>query len=67
MKKLLVVLLLFISNLAVAHTDDCKVVEYELKSYYYELKVKIEKGQITLEEAQKMYSKRRQKVKKGTC
>ena len=50
-----------------AHTNDCKVVEYELKSYYYELKAKIEKGQITLEEAQKQYAKKRLKVKKGTC
>lgn len=67
MRKLLLVLLLFVTNFVVAHTNDCKVAEYELKAYYFELKVKLEKGQITLKQAQKLFAKRTQKIKKGTC
>lgn len=66
-RTLLVMMLMFSMNMAAHGKNDCKVQKYELKAIYYEIKAQLEKGEITIAEAQKLYMKRAKKVKEGTC
>ena len=70
MKRAIILgLLLFGMNIQ-ANTNDPikelkeKQVEYLKKAKYYELKAKLEEGKITLEEAQKLWQKNLDKLRK---
>ena len=61
-------LLLFGMNAQADNTDPIlnaeKQLEYLKKAKYYEIKAQLESGQLTLEEAQKLWKKNLEKLKK---
>lgn len=70
MKRALIIGLLLFGMIAQANTKDPiteskqKQIEYLKKAKYYELKAKLETGEITLEEAQEQWQKNLTKLKK---
>lgn len=69
MKRAIILgLLLFGMNAQADNTDPIlnteKQLEYLKKAKYYEIKAQLESGQLTLEEAQKLWKKNLEKLKK---
>jgi len=70
MKRAITIGLLLFGMSAQANTNDpitdakAKQIEYLKKAKYYEIKAKLEEGSITLEEAQKLWQKNLNKLRK---
>ena len=62
MKKALVITLLLISFNVAAQTNS-KIAEIKKKAIYYELKLRIETGEIDIKKAQKIWSKELRKLR----
>lgn len=63
MKTALTTLLLLFGMIATASTGNEDVVELKKKAAYYEIKVKLETGEITVEKAQKLWQENLKKIK----
>ena len=55
MKKLLTLVLLLFGTMAMASTGNEDLLELKKKAAYYEIKVKLESGEITVKQAQKLW------------
>ena len=55
MKKLLTLVLLLFGTMAMASTGNEDLLELKKKAAYYEIKVKLETGEITCKQAQKLW------------
>jgi hypothetical protein len=63
MKTALTTLLLLFGMIATASPGNEDVVELKKKAAYYEIKVKLETGEITVEKAQKLWQENLKKIK----
>lgn len=63
MKTALTTLLLLFGMIATASTGNEDVLELKKKAAYYEIKVKLETGEITVEKAQKLWQENLKKIK----
>lgn len=63
MKTALTTLLLLFGMIATASPSNEDVVELKKKAAYYEIKVKLETGEITVEKAQKLWQENLKKIK----
>lgn len=64
MKKVLLIGLLLFGMNAQADPGNENVLELKKKAAYYKIKAKLEAGEITLEEAQRLWIKQRTKIYK---
>lgn len=57
MKRTLTIVLLLFGMIATANTGNEELLELKKKAVYYEIKVKLESGQISIKEAQALWKK----------